>query len=104
MISRAALRACWEEHPEAKSSLEAWYHAVTREAWRNPHDIKQLWATASILKNGRVVFNVGGNKYRVIVGIHFGAQLVFVKFVGTHAAYDRVDASIVELHSRKREN
>lgn len=102
IISRSALRKFWEEYPEAKQGLEAWHAAVSSETWQTPNDVKRLYVTASVLKNGRVVFNVNGNRYRIVVGINYESQIVFVKFVGLHSTYDRIDAQVIEMKPRRR--
>lgn len=102
IIAKSALRKFWEENPDARQGLEAWHATVLRETWQTPNDVKRMYATASVLKNGRVVFNVNGNRYRIVVGINYELQIVFVKFVGSHSTYDGIDAQVIELNSRGR--
>ena len=97
VIARKTLRKFWESTPEfadAKGPLEAWYAEAVEAKWLTPAQIKDQYKNASILKNSRVVFNIGGNKYRLVVEIHYKADpgIVFVRFVGTHAEYDKIDA------------
>ena len=73
----------------------AWYRQVLRADWASPADLKREIATASILKDGRAVFNIAGNKYRIIVWINYPYRVVYVRFIGTHAQYDRIDAQTV---------
>ncbi len=80
---------------DSKASLEAWHSEALKAKWRSPQDIKAQFRSASILKNNRVVFNLAGNKYRLIVAIDYGRQVCFVKFIGTHKQYDRIDAEAV---------
>jgi mRNA interferase HigB len=80
--------------------LETWYHEAKRAHWRSWTDIKTKYATASILKNGRVVFNIGGNKYRLVVQIDYRAQIGRIRFIGTHKEYDKIDANTVTLPRR----
>lgn len=95
IISRKPLRDLAERFPDAKVQLDVWWAEVQRAKWKMPADIKAHYGTASILKSGRVVFNICGNKYRLIVKFDFRAQLGFVRFVGTHREYDKVNAEEV---------
>jgi len=80
---------------DSKAPLEAWHSEALKAKWNSPQDIKAQFRSASILKNSRVVFNIAGNKYRLIVAIDYERQVCFVKFVGTHKQYDQIDAEIV---------
>jgi mRNA interferase HigB len=93
----STLRAFWKLHPDAEQPLKAWYEEASNASWAQPADIKAQYRSASVLKNRRVVFNINGNDYRLIVAIAYKLQIVYVKFVGTHAAYDSVDAETVEM-------
>ena len=97
VIAVAALRAFWQRHPEAEQPLKAWFEEATKAAWTQPADIKAQYRSASILKNRRVVFNIKGNDYRLIVAVAYKLQVVYVKFVGTHKEYDAVDAETVDM-------
>jgi mRNA interferase HigB len=97
VIAVATLRAFWEKHPDAEQPLMAWYEEATTAAWTQPADIKARYRNASVLKNRRVVFNIKGNDYRLIVAIAYRLQVVYVKFVGTHKAYDAVDAETIDI-------
>jgi mRNA interferase HigB len=77
--------------------LKAWYEEATNAAWAQPADIKARYRSASVLKNRRVVFNIKGNDYRLIVAIAYRLQVVYIKFVGTHKAYDTVDAESIDI-------
>ena len=92
VYSLKTLRDFWERHPDAEKSLKAWHSHATSTNWNSMMDIKRRYASASILSADRVVFNIGGNKYRLIVSIEFPQKVVFIKFIGTHRDYDRVDA------------
>lgn len=94
VIAKRTLRDFWEKHPDAEQPLKAW-HAEAEAAWENPAEIKEQYGTASILKDSRVVFNVGGNKYRLIVKINYVYQICYIRFIGTHQEYDRIDAETV---------
>ena len=92
VISRKWLNELAKRHPDAKPGLDAWFHEAEDADWANPAELKEQYATASILKNGRVVFNVGGNKYRLVVRINYAYRVVYVRFAGTHSEYDQIDA------------
>jgi mRNA interferase HigB len=95
ILSERALKEYWEQIPEARGELEAW-HAEARNAdWKTPADIKDQYGSASILKGSRVVFNVCGNKYRLVVRINYDYGMIYIRFVGTHKEYDAIDAEIV---------
>ncbi len=96
VIAVSTLRAFWRRHPDAEQPLKAWYQEVTGAAWSQPADIKAQYRSASVLKNRRVVFNIKGNDYRLIVAITYKLQIVYVKFVGTHTEYDAVDAQTID--------
>lgn len=95
IIARKTLRVFWEKHPSARSALQAWYADVRRANWQSPADIKETYRNASFVANNRVVFNIKGNAYRVIVAVRYRPQIVFIRFVGTHDDYDTVDAATV---------
>lgn len=79
-----------------KTALDAWFHEVRRAEWRNSAEVKQSYATASIVSANRVVFNVKGNDYRLVAAIDYRRKILFIKWVGTHADYDRIDARTVQ--------
>lgn len=96
VLSLRALRECWERHPQAEKPLRTWYAMVTESSWDEPAGVKQQFGTAvDFLADDRLVFDVGGNKFRLIVRVAYQHKRVMVKFVGTHAEYDRVDATTV---------
>jgi len=98
VISKQTLRRFWESargRADARRALEAWHREARRAAWTSPQDIKRMYSSASVLKGSRVVFNVCGNRYRLVVRIDFSHQIVFVRFIGTHAEYDAIDAEAV---------
>lgn len=98
IIAKRTLRQFWETHPrgaDAKAPLQLWHSTVEREDWATPSDIKGTYGDASILKNSRVVFNIGGNKYRVVARINYRFRIVYVRFVGTHEEYDDIDAETI---------
>ena len=96
VIAVAALRAFWHQHPDAEQPLKAWFEEASKASWTQPSDIKAQYRSASILKNRRVVFNIKGNEYRLVVAIAYRLQIVYVKFIGTHQLYDEIDAHTIE--------
>lgn len=95
IIARRTLREFWESHPDAEEPLLAWYREVEKEDWDTPAKVKAKYASASIVGNSRAVFNIKGNAYRLIVAINYPYRVVYIRFVGTHAEYDRIDAEEV---------
>jgi mRNA interferase HigB len=95
VISRKALRTFWEGHPDARQALQAWYADVKQASWKSPSDVKAAYRNASFVANNRVVFNIKGNKYRIIVAVQYKFKIVFIRFVGTHREYDQVDATTI---------
>jgi mRNA interferase HigB len=97
VIAKRSLQRFWERPgcADARGPLHSWYAEATKANWRTPQAIKDQYASASICGNNRVVFNVGGNKYRLVVEVQYRAGIVWVKFVGTHAQYDRIDVETV---------
>lgn len=94
-ISRKTLIDFNQRYPDSKRSPEAWFHEVGRAKWKTPADVKLMYPSASILKKSRVVFNIRGNKYRLIVKIIYSTATVFIRFVGTHREYDLIDVEVV---------
>lgn len=90
IIKRGALVQFWEKHPDAKASLESWYAVVRRVNWQTPVELKQVYGNADLVGR-RTVFNIAGNKYRLIARVNYRTQRVFVLFILTHAEYDRGD-------------
>lgn len=97
VIAVSTLRDFWQRYPDAEQPLKAWYEEATNATWTLPADIKAQYRSASILKNRRVVFNIKGNDYRLIVAVAYKLQVVYVKFVGTHKEYDAVDAETIDM-------
>lgn len=95
ILSRSTLRDYWEVHPDAEAALKAWYYEVSHASWQNPADVKIVHRNASIIANNRVVFNIKGNSYRLIVAIRYDIGIVFIRFVGSHTEYDKVDAETI---------
>ena len=95
ILSRKTLREFWERHPDAEQSLLAWYYDVKHANWQSPADIKEVYRNASFLAHNRVVFNIKGNKYRLITAVQYDFGIVFIRFIGTHKQYDTIDAKNV---------
>jgi len=95
IISRKMLREFWDRHPDARQPLQAWHDDAKRARWRTPSDIKNVYRNASFLANNRIVFNIKGNNYRLIVAVQYSHGILYIRFVGTHAEYDKVDATTV---------
>lgn len=97
VIAKSTLRRFWDlpQHADARWPLESWHDEATHADWASPQDIKNQYRNASICGNNRVVFNIAGNKYRLVVEMQYRAGIAWVKFVGTHAQYDRIDAETV---------
>ncbi len=96
VISVKKLRDFWQKgYADSEQSLKSWYQIVKAEKWSGPADIKRSFPSASFIGNNRVIFNISGNKYRIIVHIHYNVGSVFIRFIGTHAQYDKIDVSKV---------
>ncbi len=95
IISRKILREFIADHPQARQPLDEWYRLVTHLDWQRPVDVKLHFRSADILPDNRVVFNIAGNNYRLIVKIEYKFQTVYIRFIGTHADYDRIDATTI---------
>ena len=90
VIARRTLREFWRNHPLAESPLKAWFAEVAGATWDGPQAIKRRYRHASFLGDNRVVFNIGGNRYRLVAHVNYEFSIVYIKFVGTHAEYDRI--------------
>lgn len=97
IIARSTLKAFWGNpvNLDSKEPLLSWYAHVRRAEWSSPAELKADFGAASILKDGRAVFNIAGNKYRLVVWVNYVHQVVYIRFVGTHAQYDRINAQTV---------
>ncbi|MGL5469170.1 MAG: type II toxin-antitoxin system HigB family toxin [Shewanella sp.] len=97
VVSRAALREFWELpiYQDSEQPLKSWYEEAKNANWQNPQEIKDHFRNSSFVGNNRVVFNIHGNKYRLIVAVNYKFAMVYVRFVGTHAEYDKVDATTI---------
>jgi len=95
IIALRTLRDCWQRHPAAQAPLRSWYALASRAEWRTPADVKAAYRNASFIANNRVVFNVKGNDFRIVVAVHYNRGMMFVRFVGTHREYDEIDAATI---------
>jgi len=95
IIALSRLRECWQKHPRSEGPLRNWHAEASRANWRTPADIKVAHRNASFLGNGRVVFNIKGNDLRLVVAVHYNRGRMFIRFVGTHAEYDRINAQTI---------
>jgi mRNA interferase HigB len=95
LITHRTIRKFWEKHTDAEAALRGWSRFVKRAEWECFNDIKKDFQSADVIPGNRVVFNVKGNHYRIVVKIHYNTGFVFVRFIGTHAEYDKVDAETV---------
>ena len=95
IISQKTLVDYWKQNPAAKAELEVWYAEAEEADWTKPVDVKAKYGNASILKEGRVVFNICGNNYRLVVRINYDYRIIYVRFVGSHKEYDKIDVRTV---------
>ena len=95
IISQKTLKDFWERHSDAEQALQAWYADLKAAKWKSTSEIKSAYRNASFVGNNRVVFNIKGNTYRVVVAIQYQFGIVYIRFVGTHEEYDQIDAAAV---------
>jgi mRNA interferase HigB len=95
IISRKTLKEFWEKHADAEQPLKAWFAEASAARWTSFHDIRASYRSADVLPGNRVVFDIKGNRYRLVVKIHYNTGIIFVRFVGTHAEYDKVDCATI---------
>lgn len=95
IIARSNLREFWQKYPDSEQSLKAWFYDVSRANWQSPSDIKNVYANASIIANNRVIFNIRGNRYRLIVHVRYDIEIVFIRFIGTHQDYDKINSTTI---------
>jgi mRNA interferase HigB len=95
VIARKALKDYWARRPESELELKAWFAEATNADWQKPTDVKAKYGSASILKNGRVVFNICGNDHRLVVWINYAFHTIYIRFLGTHDEYDEIDAQTI---------
>lgn len=93
VISKKILREFWEKHAASQQQLKSWYQETSNAEWKSPKEIKKEYPSASFLENNRIVFNIKGNTYRLIIKINYDYQMIWIRFIGTHAQYDKIDAT-----------
>jgi mRNA interferase HigB len=95
IFAKSTLREYWEKHPDSEQYLKTWYDTAMSSAWKSPNEVKQTYSSASILKDRRVVFNIKGNSHRLVAKFNFEKQWIFIRFIGTHAEYDKINANTI---------
>jgi len=95
IFSKGTLKDYWEKHADCEQYLKTWYDTAMNADWKSPSHVKKTYSSASILKGGRIVFNIKGNTYRLITRINFEKQWMFIRLIGTHAEYDKIDAETI---------
>ena len=93
VIAKKTLKHCWIQYSDCEQQLKTWYQEASESKWESPADIKRLYPSASILADNRVVFNIKGNTYRLVVRINYDYSMVWIRFIGTHTQYDKIDAT-----------
>lgn len=95
IFAKSTLRKYWEKHPDSEQYLKTWYDTAMSAQWKTQNDIKKTYSKVSILKGKRAVFNIKGNSYRLVVKFNFKKQWAFVRFIGTHTDYDKIDVNTI---------
>lgn len=95
ILKRKTLEDFWKKHADAEQALRSWFNEVKHSEWKDTNDIKFRYRSADFVSGSRVVFNIKGNKYRLIVEVKYLAKIVYIRFIGTHAEYDKIDAEVV---------
>ena len=95
IFAKSTLREYWEKQPETEQYLKTWYDTAMNSDWRTPNEVKQTYVNASILKDSRIVFNIKGNSHRLVVKFNFDKQWIFIRFIGTHSEYDKIDVNTI---------
>ena len=95
VIAKKALREFWLKHSDSEERLKAWHNEAEGANWKTPQNIKNEYPSASILQDNRVVFNIKGNNYGLVVKINYDFSIVWIRFIGTHAEYDKIDAKTI---------
>jgi mRNA interferase HigB len=95
VIAKSTLRDFWKIYKDSEQQLKSWYNEAEKSNWRSPKDIKKEYPSASILPSNRVVFNIKGNSYRLVVRINYKVGFVWIRFIGTHTDYDKINAETI---------
>ncbi|MCD4792976.1 MAG: type II toxin-antitoxin system HigB family toxin [Bacteroidales bacterium] len=93
IVAKKTLRNFWNKHNDCEEQLKSWYNETSKTNWKNPNELKKDYPSASILENNRIVFNIKGNNYRLVVKINYEYQIMWIRFIGTHADYDKIDSN-----------
>jgi mRNA interferase HigB len=95
IFAKSTLKLFWEKHPDTEQYLKTWYDTAINSDWRTPSEVKNTYANASILKDSRIVFNIKGNSYRLVAKFNYEKQWIFIRFIGSQADYEKIDANKV---------
>jgi mRNA interferase HigB len=95
IIAKKILRDFWEIHPDSEQQLKSWYQETAKSVWTTPNQVKKEYPSASFLADNRIVFNIKGNHYRLIVKINYDYRMIWIRFIGTHAEYDKINAKTI---------
>jgi mRNA interferase HigB len=95
IFAKSTLRNFWEIHPDSEQYLKTWYDTAMSSDWKTPNEVKQTFINASVLRDSRIIFNIKGNSYRLVAKFNFEKQWIFIRFIGTHFEYDRIDANTI---------
>ena len=95
IFAKSTLREFWERFPDSEQYLKTWYDTAMSADWKSPSDVKKTYARASILKDSRIVFNIKGNSYRLVTKFNYEKQWIFIRFIGSHKEYDKIDANLI---------
>jgi len=98
IYNKSTIVEFYKVHPDCKKTLEHWYHDVTTKEWKKPNDITKDYCKARTIKNDRAIFEINGNDYRLIAEMNYAKGWLFIKFIGTHAQYDKVNAETVDIY------
>ena len=93
VIAKNVLREFWEKHSDCEQLLKSWYQEASNAEWKSPNEIRSEYPSVSIISNNRIVFNIKGNNYRLIIKINYAYQIIWIRFIGTHPEYDRINAN-----------
>jgi len=95
IFSKGTLKDFWLKNPDSEQYLKTWFDTAMNANWKTPNEVKQTYANASVLKDSRIVFNIKGNTYRLVAKFNFEKQWIFIRFIGTHSEYDKIDADSI---------
>jgi mRNA interferase HigB len=95
ILAKSTIQDYWIKHPDSEQYLKTWYDTAMSSDWKTPNDVKLTYANASILKDSRIVFNIKGNSYRLVVKFNFEKQWIFIRFIGTHMEYNKIDSNTI---------